>query len=404
VARTGVTAPTPPGERVDALDAVRGVALLGILLVNALAFSGLTLLPPDLYESLPLAVWHEPSNFAVQALVEAKFYSLFSLLFGVSFAVFVQRAAARGVDALRLFRRRLAGLLLIGFAHTIFIWMGDILVTYAVLGFALVPFMRRDDRTVLRWAAAMLLAPIPIYALLVAGVSLAQVAPPAGGDGTMPPVLVQAVEGFASGTYADVVKGNAVFAVGQLARRFVLMFYPRVFGMFLLGLWIGRSLLGDLRAHERLLKRVLIWGTVIGLPLSVAGVLLEGRSMELPAMGGLAETALKTIGIPALALAYAAGFALLFQRVVWLRRAFAPAGQMALTHYLLQSVAGVVIFYGIGLGWFGAVPLIVVLAGAVGFFALQMLASALWLSRARFGPAEWLWRMFTYRDRVPLLK
>jgi uncharacterized protein len=395
------TGPARGAERVETLDAVRGVALLGILLVNAIAFAGLSLLPLDHYRSLPLAEWHGPLTALVHGLVEGKFYSLFSLLFGVSFAVFVQRAAARGGDSLRLFRRRLVGLLAIGLAHALFVWMGDILALYALLGFALVPFMRRDDRTVLRWAVAMLLLPIPLYALIAAGVGLAQAPPAVAADGTLPPVLAGVVEGFAHGTYADVVQGNAVFAAAQVGRRFVLMFFPRVFGMFLLGLWIGRRLVADLPAHDRLLRRVLFWGTAVGLPLSLAAVPLEGSAFGL-GLAGVAETALKSVGVPALALAYAAGFALLFERMAALRRAVAPAGRMALTHYLLQSVAGVAIFYGIGLGWFGAVPLVVVLAGAVGFFALQMLASTLWLSRARFGPAEWVWRMSTYGRRVPL--
>jgi uncharacterized protein len=108
--------------------------------------------------------------------------------------------------------------------------------------------------------------------------------------------------------------------------------------------------------------------------------------------------------VPILSLGYAAGFALLFHTVRGLRHAFAPAGQMALTNYLLHSVAAVIVFYGIGFGLFGRVPLVVVLAGAVGFFVLQMIASRMWLAVAVFGPVEWLWRMFTYRRRVPLFR
>ena len=125
--------------------------------------------------------------------------------------------------------------------------------------------------------------------------------------------------------------------------------------------------------------------------------------MEL-APTGLLETTLKTIGVPALSLAYAAGLCLLFGRAGRLRRAFAPAGQMALTNYLLQSVVAIGIFYGLGFGLFGRVPLAIALAGAVVFFVLQMFGSAVWLAHARFGPSEYAWRVFTYRSRVPLLK
>src|SRR5687768_10716140 len=100
--RDAAPIPVQGTERMDTLDAVRGAAVLGILLANVIAMAGFPFLPPDHYRSLPLAEWHEGTYFAVLVLVEAKFYSLFSLLFGVGFAVFVQRAAARGADAKRL--------------------------------------------------------------------------------------------------------------------------------------------------------------------------------------------------------------------------------------------------------------------------------------------------------------
>src|SRR5688572_25253047 len=157
--RTVAPTPIQGAERMDVLDAVRGAALLGILLINIIPFSGL------LFDHPPaLAHTHEPTFFLLMFLVEGKFYSLFSFLFGVGFAVFVSRASARGSDGRRLFKRRLTGLLIIGIVHTLVIWMGDILATYALIGFALIPFLERDDRTVLKWAGTMLLLPVPLYA------------------------------------------------------------------------------------------------------------------------------------------------------------------------------------------------------------------------------------------------
>src|SRR5262245_43396838 len=126
---------------------MRGIAVLGILRVNIDAFIGygFTFVPP-----LPPprgARFDDLTEFLVEFLVQGKFYCLFSFLFGVGFSVFVQRAAARGQDAVRLFKRRLTGLLLIGLMHACLIWYGDILTNYAVIGFGLIPFLRRDDRT-----------------------------------------------------------------------------------------------------------------------------------------------------------------------------------------------------------------------------------------------------------------
>ena len=406
VLREPAAAPAQGAERMDTLDAVRGAAILGILLANVYAMAGFPFLPPDHYRSMGLAQWHAPAFFLILFLIEAKFYSLFSLLFGVGFAVFVQRAAARGADAPHLFKRRLTGLLIIGLIHTFLIWMGDILATYALIGFALLPFMRRDDRSVLRWAAAMMLLPIVLYGLMVLGAQAAPAAPqPSGADGGPPPVLVDAADGFATGGYADVVKGNAIFTAAQVVRRFMLMFFPRVFGMFLLGFYIGRrNIFADLDAHRPLLRRVFVWGMTIGLPLSFIGARMGDHLMGVPGLTGLLETTVKSFGVPALSLGYAAGLCLLFQRLGVLRRAFAPAGRMALSNYLMQSAAALAIFYGIGLGLFGRVPLVTALAGAAMFFVLQMIASRVWLSSAAFGPAEWLWRMYTYRRRVPLLR
>jgi uncharacterized protein len=402
------TAPVAGAERMETLDAVRGAAVLGILLANVFALSGFAFVAPDAYLSLPLAQLHEPLTFLIFVLIEAKFYSLFSFLFGIGFAVFITRASARGADAIRLFKRRLVGLMIIGLVHTFLIWMGDILLTYAVIGFALIPFVRKSDRTVLRWASAMLLLPIVIYATLVGVMALAspqglQYSAPVENAGAPPAILQDSIDAFVGGTYLDVVKGNAVFTVAQVVRRFILMFFPRVFGMFLLGFYVGRrNMFAELDRHVPLLRRVLLWGTVVGLPLSYYGARLEGNSMSAPNLLGLLETVVKSIGAPALSLAYAAGLCLLFRRVGMLRRAFAAVGQMALTNYLMHSVAGIAIFYGLGLGLFGRVPLAIVLPGAVGFFAIQILLSMVWLARAKFGPAEWLWRMFTYQRGVPL--
>src|SRR5262245_38694570 len=138
-------APVTGAERVDVLDVMRGIAVFGILLVNVDSFIGYGFAPPD--DAVAGARFNDLAAFFVEFLVQGKFYCLFSFLFGVGFSVFVQRAAARGHDAVRLFKRRLTGLLLIGLMHACLIWYGDILTNYAVIGFGLIPFLRRDDRT-----------------------------------------------------------------------------------------------------------------------------------------------------------------------------------------------------------------------------------------------------------------
>ena len=390
-------------DRVDVLDAVRGAAVLGILFVNIESLSGYTFLPPGERASLPLGEWNAAAEALVAIFVEGKFYALFSLLFGIGFAVFVQRAQARGGDAVRLFRRRLTGLLFIGLAHTFLTWFGDILVTYAVLGFGLIPFLRDDERVLLRWATALLLLPAALYTL-AAGAALF-VTPPAriAAEGALPPVLANAVENFRTGSYTQVVEANVVMTVANALRRLSLMFFPRVFAMFLIGLHVARlGMLTNVETYARRLRQIAVWGALGGLPLSVIGVLARDHLPIAAAL--LVEGVANSLAIPALTLAYAAGLCLLFRASPRLMRAFAAAGRMALSNYLVHSIAGVVVFYGIGFGVFGRVSLTAALALAVAFFAVQLVASEAWLARATFGPAEWGWRMFTYRRRFPLFK
>jgi uncharacterized protein len=271
-----------------------------------------------------------------------------------------------------------------------------------LIGFALIPFLRRDDRSILRWASAMLASPIVIYLVVAVGASFA---PPAGpADGSLPPFLQEATDKFAYGSYLEMVEGNVVFTLAQLVRRFILMFYPRVFGMFLLGLYVGRHrMFANPHAHRRLITNVFVVGLTVGLPFAAVGAVLE---TDVPVIGlrGFIETTAKTIAAPVLAAAYAAGLVLAFERSARLVALLAPVGRMALTNYLMHSFVAVFVFYGIGLGYFRQLPLSISVAGAFGLFLVQMAISRVWLTHANFGPAEWLWRTFTYRRLFALLR
>ena len=391
------------GDRVDVLDAVRGAAVLGILFVNIESLSGYGFVTPADRDVLPWGEWNRSVELFVAIAIEGKFYALFSLLFGLGFAVFVQRAQARGADAVGLFKRRLTGLLLIGLVHSILIWFGDILVTYAALGFALIPFLRKDDRSLLRWAAVLLLLPAALYAVAAMAALLLGAAGGGPGKGPLPPILANAVAYFRNGTYLQVVEGNVIMTAANVVRRLALMFFPRVFAMFLIGLYVGRvGLLSNLEAHVPFLRQVAVRGGLVGLLTSVAGAVLPEHLS--PAAAILVEGVMTSVAIPALALAYGASLCLLFRRWRALMRAFAGVGRMALSNYLLHSIVGVIVFYGLGFGLFGRVSFLVALALGVLFFVVQIAASRVWLSRAAFGPAEWLWRMFTYRRRFPLFE
>jgi uncharacterized protein len=390
--------PVTRGERIDLLDVLRGFALGGIVLVNYQVFSGLLFMSPAELARLGITTADRTAQFLIHLLFEQKFYSLFSLLFGIGFSILMGRAAERGSAFAPLFHRRLTVLLGIGFVHALLIWPGDILVLYAVLGFVLLVFRDSSDRSVLRWGVGLLLSPIAIYGgfLAVGMPDPMAMAAERGG----PSLLARALAAFREGSYPEVVAANAFMYAGTWIRYLLSIRIPRVLGMFLIGVWLDRrNVFRDPEANRGLLVRTALWGAAIGLPANLAVAWLAEDQMALPASGpGLLQTTLTSVGVPALALAYAAAIGLAMRRPAWRSRwmALAPVGRMALTNYLLQSVAGIAVFYGLGLGLFGRARPLAVCGIALGIFSIQAVLSRIWMARFAYGPAEWIWRRLTY--------
>jgi uncharacterized protein len=396
----GDVAALPVRERIQALDVVRGVAVGGILLANVLVFFGLTFLSPDRAAAFPTAAADRVALFLEHVFVDGKFYSVFSLLFGIGFGL----QLARGGDAaLPRFKRRLRILLGIGAIHAFLIWAGDILMLYALLGFTMPWFARKSNHQLLRWTVILLAIPTALYVIALA-VSLALgsgtgQAPPGAG---MPASILAIFERFGTGGIKDAFISNLVFLGGRWADLLITVRFPKVLGMFVLGLWTVRTGLAlTPSTHRAMLVRWSVLGWSVGLPANVIAVwALERWPYIPPSRGALLGVAMQAVGVPMLALGYAATVALL---VVDGRRfisAFAPVGRMALTNYLMHSVICVVLSYGFGLGLWWRIGASKALAIAAAIIVLQILLSAWWLSRYRFGPVEWIWRRLTYRRAV----
>jgi uncharacterized protein len=324
------------------------------------------------------------------------------------------RARSGGAAFAPVYRRRLLVLLLIGLAHAVLLWPGDILVLYALLGFPLLLFRERGPRTVLVWAAISLVVPLLLLAGVFGLLEAGRATPEVGAEierqlaqarTEFHALTEQAIQVYRHGSFAEItaqrIQDLLFFYSG------ILFFAPHVFGMFLLGLYAGRrGLFHDLSAHRPFFTRVLRWGLVLGLVGSAAYTLgMEAADRVEPTGPLLLAVAGLTVGGPALSLAYAAGLTLLVQRAAW-RRLLAPlaaAGRMALSNYLLQSLIATTIFYGYGLGLYGQTGPVQHLGLAVAiFFLVQLPLSAVWVRRFRFGPAEWLWRSLTYGRRQPI--
>jgi len=389
-------ADAPVIERIHALDVLRGVAVAGILFANVLAFFGIFILPADRAAALSTASADGVVQFVEHVVIEGKFYSVFSLLFGIGFGVQLVRG---GDAALPRFRRRLRILLAIGAVHAFLIWFGDILMLYALLGFTLPWFARRSNDALLRWTVILLAIPTVLYLVALALWTLVSsgAAPTARGAG-LPPAIMRIFEVMGTGGVKEALLGNLVILAGRWADLIATVRFPKVLAMFVLGLWTVRTGLAlNPSAQRATLVRWSLLGWAVGLPANLAATWAFERWHYLPpSAGALLGVVLQAVGVPMLALGYAATVGLL---VVDGRRfvsVFAPVGRMALTNYLMHSLICVVLAYGFGMGLWWRVGASTAMAIAAVIVVLQIPASAWWLSRFRFGPIEWIWRRLTY--------
>ena len=409
VAPPPALAPVLDQERLLNLDVLRAFALLGVVVANVwLWFSGIAFRFPAYRDQLQQLSLDTVVFVAIAVLVSGKAMSTFSFLFGLGFAVQMSRAQARGRSIVPVYLRRLTVLLLIGAAHMFLFWYGDILTTYAVLGFALVLFRKRADRTLLVWAAILLLA-VP---LLMGGLPWIL---SATGSPMPPPNVTEIAQRhantlavFQGGSYGEIVRENALQASQFYAgRKAPWVLY--ILGIFLLGLYAGRRrMFEQVDEHRQLFRRLAAWGIAIGLGASIVSAVVQQRvppsAMFADPRLILVMMLLFLLGTVPLAAGYVSTVVLLLQRPEWNSRLsfLAPVGRMALTNYLSQTLIMLTIFYPVGGGLIGRTGPTVGLLIALAVFALQIVWSRAWLSHFQFGPMEWLWRSLTYGTLQPM--
>ncbi|MEU4605000.1 DUF418 domain-containing protein [Kribbella sp. NPDC023972] len=369
--------------RIQDIDALRGFALLGILVVNiTFAASGFPIHvadDPAYQSSLDQAVHWVSATF-----VDMKFYLLFSFLFGYSFQLQLEAAQRAGAGFKPRMLRRLGGLFVIGVLHAIFLITGDILSVYALIGLILLAMRRVKDRTALIVAGA-------IYAYLF--VSLGATALFLDTSAFLDPAgavaAAQETSANLGGSFGDII-GEHVKALPVYGLSLLTVQGPTTLAAFLLGLVAGRRrLLANVTGKEAVLRRIQLVGFVVG----ITGGMIY-------ASGGNGDTGAVLASVltaPFLTAAYVATLLRMMHsdRGQDLRRVLAPAGQMALSNYLGQSVATMLVFTGIGFGLVGQVSPLETMGIAVAIFAVQVVLSHLWMSRYGYGPAEGVLRAIT---------
>ncbi len=363
-----MTTTTPSVPRIAALDALRGFALGGIFAVN-------------------IAIMANPAGFGAgqvrsfeEMFLHNRFYVLFSFLFGYSLTLQFRSAERDGANATARTVRRLAALVVIGTLHTVFLFTGDVLFGYGVIGFALLALRGLGPRSALRLAGVLYGACL----LLFVALTIARIGQP----------LDVAQEAADNAAALDAVRagwGEAAAyrwhdGVDRLAPTLVFGLL-NVLPLFLVGLAAGKvRLLEDPERYRPHLPRVQAIGFGVGLPLSVVPVLLHVPHAE----------ALGYVSGPLLAAAYAATFLRIVHARPAVSAVFAPAGRISATVYLSQSLIAAIVFTGYGFAQAGTWSDGAVLAFALGVFALQLVIARWYTARFRYGPAEWVLRVATY--------
>jgi uncharacterized protein len=421
--------PVTAAERLVSVDTLRGVAVMGILVMNVYAFA------------MPLAAYYNPlimggtdalnmgTWFFTHLLFDQKFMTIFSMLYGAGVVMMMNRAEARDVPFTSVFYRRSAWLIVFGLLHGYFIWFGDILFHYALMGMIVFLFRKASPRMLITIACIML----PVTLLINFGSSFymeelqADVAAieQMQSDGATPDeeqqqkleawlevraVFAPTAEDIAAevtaykGTYVEALAQRAPFVAFMQLNLTLVFVVWRVGGLMLLGMALMK--LGVLSGQRsmRFYRKMTVIGYGVGLPLAIlSAVILDAHQFDplyvaryggIPNYFGSILVAFGHIGAVLLVVKSGA-----FQAAV---HRVAAVGRMALSNYLAHSLVMTSLFYGYGLGLYAEVPRIWQQGFVAALIGLQLALSPWWLKHFRFGPAEWLWRSLTYGQRQPM--
>jgi uncharacterized protein len=411
--------PVRAKERIETIDILRGFALLGVILVNTWAFQSFYLLPWRIeYGEVWTGTADHVAMWFIAFFAEDRFYSLYSFLFGLGFALQLGRAEQRGVPFFSVYRRRLLVLLLFGLLHGMLRGISDILHAYAVVGFFLLLFRKFSPRALLVIALVCLLTPWAVNAVRARRYYDSLTAPQVSAQTLQLRQRSEArtraeweelVRLRREGTLADNVTYNLQSFTWQYSSPLNYLDHVNILGMFLLGLYAGRRrIFENMHAHLPFIRKLLWWGLGLGL-VGISAHLTLTRVLPdpppLPYFAARVAGLFRAVGAPAFSLFYASAIVLLVQRGTW-KRLLAPlgaVGRMPLTYYLLHTVIHAAIFFGsVGLGLYAKISPAATVGVTLLMYASMILLSVWWMKRFRFGPAEWLWRTLTYGKLQPM--
>lgn len=366
---------------------MRGIAILGIFLVNMLSFHS-----PVLYID-PFDTWTAPSDRLLYTLIDlfiqGSFYPLFSFLFGYGFVILRERSILKGGNFPVIAIRRLLFLFIIGWAHANYIWHGDILFTYSLFGFFLLLFIRLSGKVLLLLGLILYFVPNIIITLLMIIASVIS----GNGEFTVADATsaLASYQTYQNGSYEEISEQRFLdwYLVNSPGNLFFMLF--SIFPMFLLG---GGA------AKENWLRR----GNELKRPFQIAigvtiliGLVIKSFPYWVT-RSWVTEYAQDMLGGPLLSIAYILliGLVTNHPKGFLLLKIFAPVGKLSFTNYLTQSIVSTMIFYSYGLGLYGEITVVKGTILVLVIFVCQVIFSHIWFKYFRIGPFEWVWRTVTY--------
>ncbi|GGI00264.1 MAG TPA: DUF418 domain-containing protein [Staphylococcus sp.] len=370
-------------QRIFSIDALRGFSLLGILMMNILTFA----YPYQIINPFEFFQHQDGALFKISSLfIVASFYPIFAFLFGYGLSMMYQNSIEKGLDYYPMIIRRLSFLLLLGVIHGIFIFYGDILATYALLGFIAIIFVKLKPQYSLVALSIGFSILILLYILPV--VLLQDVTQVENFVGIQELERVNNI--LASADYLSIVGFNLkYFGLNISSIIFVGPF--SILPIMLFGIYAQQTnWLNKIRNHKNLYTVIGLVIFVLGLAIKMIQIILEGSMSS--------QLISQMVGGPIVALSYIIFFVLLCESAT-ARKILNPLqyiGKLSLTTYISQSVICIIIFYGIGFNYYGKLPVFTIYTMSIVIYAVQLLLSYLYLKRFKQGPLEKLWRKVTY--------
>lgn len=410
-------APVRRADRIATLDAVRGMAVMGILLLNIVDFGlpGYAYIDPHFAGGASGANWWTWATVFV--LADGKMRGLFTMLFGASTVLIATRATRRGENAARVHLARMAALLAIGMVHGYLIWSGDILVLYAVCGMLVFPAWRWSTRALVTAAAALMALQLALGVLDYTDARRFEAAAAAPGASAnvraqwasyraalAPPPAQAAAEIAAYRGGWRTAQPERAAVTREMQTKVLPAMIPETIALMLAGMALFRSGFLSGGWPRRRYRAVAVAGFAICIPLYLPIVAWVTGTRFDPVVLLLTEPLHLALLRPALAVAEAAALILFVTSgtAPGLSARLAAAGQMAFSNYLGTSIVCILLFHGYGLGWFATLERWQLYPVVLAIWAVMLLWSSWWLDRFAFGPCEWLWRSMARGRWQPL--